>query len=142
MHFLMMIPFSCDFLLTSLYIYSNIIILVVYYYSSLTYECSETSQLSEFYSETQDFGSLLTVSLSTSDFLLSVLNSQGDPQKLISQSDCYVRSLQHTYVSIGGEGGLGVLPKILSKGCLAPPFQTNYYVMEITWLCFICFGAT
>ena len=39
MHFLVMSPCSHDFLLMSLYIYSNIIIMVVDYYSSLTYEC-------------------------------------------------------------------------------------------------------
>ena len=38
-HFLVMSPCSHDFLLTSLYIYSNKIILIVDYYSSLTYEC-------------------------------------------------------------------------------------------------------
>ena len=35
------------------------------------------------------FGPLLTVSWSTYDFSLPVLNSYGDPWKLISQSDCY-----------------------------------------------------
>ena len=61
--------------------------------SSVFVFCSvivQTSQLSQFHSETHGFGPLLTVSLSTSDFSLSVLNSQGDPTELISQSDCYV----------------------------------------------------
>ena len=39
MHFIVMSPQSHDFLLTSLYIYSNLIIMVVDYYGSLTYEC-------------------------------------------------------------------------------------------------------
>ena len=61
----------------------------------------QTSQLSWFYSETHGFGPLLTVSLSTFDFSLSVLNFQGNPQKFISQPECYVVYNIHTYVAYG-----------------------------------------
>ena len=41
------------------------------------------------------------VSWLTSYFSLSVLNSHGDPWKLISQSDCYVASLCHRFLAYG-----------------------------------------